>query len=166
MFGYPAGGFGSSDFQRGSGVTVGDALSNAYVSSGWADPSLGAAEQNARYYYVLVGGEGGTYLIDIQNIAFYLYRSATGPARYTISGRCTGQLSGCTAGAQQDGRFTYSKTILLDFGGMGLHISPNPAHGMVNLIVNNMNEAFNVRIVDVNGRTGATTVAVEQLLVE
>jgi len=37
---------------------------------------------------------------------------------------------------------------------------------MVNLIVNNMNEAFNVRIVDVNGRTGATTVAVQQLLVE
>ena len=82
MFGYPAGGFGSSDFQRGSGVTVGDTLSNAYIGSGWADPSLGAAEQNARFYYVLVGGEGGTYLIDIQNIAFYLYRSATGPAWY------------------------------------------------------------------------------------
>ena len=95
-----------------------------------------------------------------------------------------------------DGRFTYSKTVLLDFSGMGLHISPNPAHGMVNLFVNNMNEAFNVRIVDVNGRTvlelqtapgtanipvdvsrlakgiytvkvtGATTVAVQQLLVE
>jgi len=82
LFGYPAGGFGSSDFQRGSGVTVGDTLSNAYIGSGWADPSLGAAEQNARFYYVLVGGEGGTYLIDIQNIAFYLYRSATGPAWY------------------------------------------------------------------------------------
>lgn len=52
----------------------------------------------------------------------------------------------------KDAKFTYSKTVLLDFSSLTLRLIPNPAHGTVNLFVGNTNEAFSIRIIDLNGR--------------
>lgn len=51
-----------------------------------------------------------------------------------------------------DGKFVYSKTVLLNFNSLTLRISPNPASGTVNLFVGNTTEAFSVQVLDLNGR--------------
>lgn len=51
-----------------------------------------------------------------------------------------------------DGKFTYSKTLLLNFGALSLRISPNPAHGTANLFIGNSDQAYAVLIVDETGR--------------
>jgi hypothetical protein len=52
-----------------------------------------------------------------------------------------------------DGKSTYSKTVVLNFGGtLTVHINPNPAHGTANLFVGNASEAFSIQIVDLNGQ--------------
>lgn len=52
-----------------------------------------------------------------------------------------------------DGRSTYSKTVVLNFGSITLRISPNPVHNTANLFVGGSNEAFSIRIVNLNGQT-------------
>ena len=74
--------FGLANLTRGSGVTVGDTLSNSFIGSGWTDPSLSAAEQNGRYFLIDAGNSPGTYLVALRHLSSYQYRSATGPAWY------------------------------------------------------------------------------------
>ena len=75
-------GFGLANLTRGSGVTVGDTLSNSFIGSGWTDPSLSAAEQNGRYFVIDAGNSPGVYLVALRHLASYQYRSATGPVWY------------------------------------------------------------------------------------
>ena len=52
----------------------------------------------------------------------------------------------------QDGTFSYSKTVMLSFSPLALQISPNPAHGTANLYISNAMEAFFIQVFDANGR--------------
>lgn len=79
--GSTTGSVGLVTLQRGSGGTVGDTLSNSFIASGWLDASLSTAESNARYFSFDVPPDPET-IINIQSLAFYLYRSPTGPSWY------------------------------------------------------------------------------------
>jgi len=79
--GSTTGAVGLVTLQRGSGGTVGDTLSNSFIASGWLDASLSTAESNARYFSFDVPPDPET-IINIQSLAFYLYRSPTGPSWY------------------------------------------------------------------------------------
>ncbi|WP_431211484.1 T9SS type A sorting domain-containing protein [Puia sp. P3] len=64
----------------------------------------------------------------------------------------------------KDGHSTLSKTVLLDFNSMTVRLSPNPAHGTVNLFFGKTSEPLFIQIVDGSGQvvsqfrsTGGTT---------
>lgn len=69
-----------------------------------------------------------------------------------------------------DNNATWSKMVRVSFTTpLALHISPNPAHGAVNLVIGGASDTYDIQIVDLNGRIvrqqqaapGMTTVSID-----
>jgi hypothetical protein len=52
----------------------------------------------------------------------------------------------------KDGTFIYSKVVEVDFAGLALHLTPNPAHGSVTVGLDNAIIPILLQVLDINGR--------------
>jgi len=109
-------------------------------------------ESNAASFIIERNGDGGSFTA-IGTVARQNSKKQSLSYRFTDASPLSGNNYYRLKMVDQDGAFSFSRTVMLSFSPITLQISPNPAHGTANLYIGNNTEAYFIQLFDGNGRS-------------